>query len=463
MAQSSRRIHWTYRVSAPALAFGLIITSLLMLGDDESPVRAATVTLTQVLSGLTRPIFVTHAGDGSGRLFVVEKAGVIKVLDGQLQSTPFLDITSRVKSDGGEEGLLGLAFHPSYESNGYFYVHYNLVGSSALTIARYQVTANRNVANPNSEVVILSIPHPTNQNHNGGMLAFGADGYLYAGIGDGGGSGDPPNNAQSLSVLLGKVLRIDVNGGSPYAIPPTNPFVNTPGARGEIWALGLRNPWRFAFDRLTQDLFLADVGQGSFEEIDRQPAGSPGGQNYQWRCMEGFHVFSSTTSCTVGTSTPPIFEYDHSAGNCSVTGGYVSRGPSAPSLAGKYLYGDFCSGQIWMLQPGGGAGWSSTVLMDTTHQISSFGEDEAGDVYVVAYGTSGAVYKFVDDDGDLGNRPDINRDGCISVVDFNLWLTAFKTGVVQPGTFPDVNNDGAVSVVDFNLWLTAFRNGEGSC
>ena len=283
------------------------IVSLLILGFTWFPVSSSTNTVSssaalapdpaklsfqEIASGLTSPVFITHAGDGSGRLFVVEQPGRIRIIkNGTLLATPFLDIHTLVRS-GGEQGLLALAFHPSYRTNGKFYVAYTAprngdATGSVLTLEQFSVSANPDQANPNSGAIVLTIDHPVNSNHNGGTLAFGADGYLYWSTGDGGSGGDPPNNAQNLSRLLGKILRLDVNSGSPYGIPSSNPFFSNPdpSIRKEIWAYGLRNPWRISFDRLTHDLYIGDVGQSTREEIDVQPASSTGGENYGWRVM----------------------------------------------------------------------------------------------------------------------------------------------------------------------------------
>jgi glucose/arabinose dehydrogenase len=326
-----------------------------------------------VVSGLVRPVDLQHAGDGSGRLFVIEKVGRIRVVqDGQLLETPFMDIVERVGSSGNEQGLLGMAFHPTYAENGFFYVNYTDVNGDTV-IARYQVTADANIADPNSEVVLLTADQPF-RNHNGGVLAFGPDGYLYAGLGDGGSAGDPNGNGQSLDTLLGKILRLDVNSADPYAIPPDNPFGN------EIWAYGLRNPWRFSFDRANADLFIGDVGQGEWEEIDYLPAGTPGGANFGWDYFEGTHPFEGTPPQDAQL-IPPVAEYDHSGGNCSVTGGYVYRG-SMPEWNGVYLYSDYCSGIIWGLIRSDG-GWQNQVLFDTPGSITSFGQDESGEIYII--------------------------------------------------------------------------------
>ncbi len=369
----------------------LVASALAGPGAGGAAAQPA-ITLQPVATGLANPVTIAHAGDGSGRLFIVLQGGRIVIFTGsQVLATPFLDITSLVLS-GGERGLLGLAFHPSYAVNGFFYVYYTRQTDGAIVIARYQVSADPSVANPGSALVLLTVPHPGASNHNGGQLVFGPDGYLYAGLGDGGTGGA---NSQNLGTLLGKLIRLDVDAGAPY-IPPTNPFVGVPGARGEIWALGLRNPWRFSFDRATGDLLIADVGQSSREEVDFQPAGSPGGQNYCWRRMEGTLLFDPATPCTTGVPTPPILEYDHSAGDCSIIGGSRYRGAQVPGLQGYYLYGDLCTGRIWAAAPGAGGIWTATQLLDTPHTISTFGEDQAGELYVAHLAaTAGVVYRIV--------------------------------------------------------------------
>ena len=357
---------------------------------------APSLTLTP-LTTVSKPVQVTHAGDGSDRLFIVEQTGQIRIYDdGQLLPTAFLDVTALI-STASEQGLLSVAFHPSYSSNGSFYIYYtdNIATPGDITVARYQVSANPDIADPESGQILLVIPHPVNDNHNGGQLFFGPnDGYLYMGTGDGGGGGDGPNNAQTLGVLLGKILRLDVDGTgavpcgqtapAPYAIPASNPFVGEAGC-DEIWAYGMRNPWRFAFDRSNGDLFIGDVGQESWEEIDYQPASSAGGENYGWRRMEGAHCYNPPANCNDGSLTLPIFEYDHSA-SCSVTGGYRYRGAGVPLLSGVYLFADFCGGQIYEGVQAGDGTWSSSLLLDTSHNISGFGEDEAGEMYLCALG-----------------------------------------------------------------------------
>jgi len=345
---------------------------------DPERVRLA---LRPVAGGLEAPLLATHAGDGSGRLFVLEQVGRIRIVqDGELRPEPFLDVSDRLVA-GGEQGLLGLAFHPAFATNGRFFVNYTDANGDTV-VAEYGLDAGEtDRADPDSERVLLRIDQPF-ANHNGGNLAFGPDGFLYVGAGDGGSAGDPMGNGQGLDTLLGKILRIDVDGrsgGRPYAIPPDNPFVGREGARPEIWALGLRNPWRFSFDRGTGDLWIGDVGQASFEEIDTAPAGEPG-VNYGWNTMEGRACFAPETGCDESGLALPVAVYGHDAG-CSVTGGFVYRGARWPDLVGAYLFSDYCSGTIWALDaehPNAGP----TVLLETGRAISSFGEDEAGELCV---------------------------------------------------------------------------------
>ncbi|KAB8050465.1 glucose dehydrogenase [Janthinobacterium rivuli] len=350
--------------------------------------------LQEVASGLNAPIFLT-APPGDSRLFILERPGRIRVVqDGNLLATAFLDITPLTTTDG-ERGLLSLAFHPQYTSNGYFFIYYtNLAGEIA--IERRQVSAgNANVADPLSALAILTIPHPTFSNHYGGLLSFGPDGYLYAGTGDGGSGGDPPGNAQNTNVLLGKLLRLDVNASSvaqPYAIPPGNPFA-TAGGRPEIWAYGLRNPWRYAFDVQAQLLYIADVGQANWEEVDVRPVGQAG-NNYGWNIMEGLHCYNNA-SCNQTGLVPPAIEYGHdTAGGCSITGGYVYRGTALPELAGQYLYSDYCSG--WLKSFSYSNGTASAVTdwgITNVGNILSFGQDAQNELYMLS-GT-GKVYRIV--------------------------------------------------------------------
>lgn len=350
------------------------------------------ISLIPVLTGLDRPVHINHAGDGSSRLFVVEQTGKIRILkDGKLLTAPFLDITGRV-SCCGERGLLSVAFPPGYGEKNYFYIDYTDIAGNTV-VARHYVTSNPDIADSAREDIILTVDQPF-PNHNGGQLAFGPDGYLYIGMGDGGSGGDPFNNAQNVSSLLGKLLRIDVESSVvPYSVPPSNPFAQSPGHRGEIWALGLRNPWRFSFDSLTGDLYIGDVGQGSFEEINVQDAASAGGENYGWNVMEGLHCYVGTI-CNQSGLTRPVYEYNHVQGDCSVTGGLVYRGNIYPRIYGIYFFSDYCSGRIWGLRKEGPT-WHNSLLFDSPYQVTSFGEDEGGNLYVTDY-SGGAIYKITD-------------------------------------------------------------------
>lgn len=335
-----------------------------------------------ITKGFSSPVGVISAGDDSDRLFVIEQAGVINILyNNEVSPKPFLDIRDRVESIGYEQGLLGLAFHPEFSVNGYFYINYT--GSSGQTvISRFQANPNDlNLADPDSEAYIMQIEQPF-ANHNGGMLAFGSDGYLYIGLGDGGSGDDPLNNGQSLETHLGKILRIDINSGDPYAIPQDNPFVD--GSVPEIWAYGLRNPWRFAFDRLTGDLFIGDVGQNQWEEIDFLPADHSGTANFGWNYYEGSHQFSNSPPPGIDF-IEPVAEYGHDLG-CSVTGGVVYRGKNLPEWQGIYLYGDFCSGGVWGLLQNPQGNWVARLMFENVGRITSFGEDNAGEVYLVDQG-----------------------------------------------------------------------------
>lgn len=352
-----------------------------------------------VASGLAQPVAIAHAGDGSGRLFLVERAGAIRILDGgTLLPAPFLDLTALVDSSGPEQGLLGLAFHPDYASNGFFYVDYTRdpgPGLDRTVVARYQVSAgDPDVADPDSALVLFEIEQPAD-NHNGGDLHFGPDGYLYVSSGDGGAS---PGNGQLVTTLLGKILRVDVDtaptpgpnglcglGAQGYGVPAGNPFAGLGGGCDEIWAYGLRNPWRLSFDRATGDLFIGDVGQAQWEEIDFEPLGTAPPSNFGWDCYEGNHPFDLGGCGPPGDYDFPILEYDHDLG-CSVAGGYRYRGAGQPDMQGTYLYGDFCSGRIWGALPGCGGVWREVELLDGAFGISAFGEDEAGELYLTSLG-----------------------------------------------------------------------------
>lgn len=367
-----------------------------------TPPAEVAVRLEPVVTGLEQLTTVTHAGDSSGRLFITQKTGLTHVIQNdEVLEAPFLDLTG-VVSTSSEQGLLGLAFHPDYAENGRLFVNYtDLEGSTV--IAEYTVSDDPNLTDAASERVLLTIPQPY-ANHNGGGLAFGPDGYLYIGMGDGGAGGDPEGNGQDLSTLLGSMLRIGVDAqegdsaGRAYTVPDDNPFVGQAGAAPEAWAYGLRNPWRFSFDRETGDLWIADVGQNAFEEVNRQSADSAGGENYGWNVMEASACFDPENpqeppeGCDQEGLTLPVLEYSHASGDGrSITGGYVYRGAAIPGLAGSYVFGDFVSGNIWRAVPEG-EGYTSTLLLEADFPVVAFGEDEAGELYVADFG--GALYRF---------------------------------------------------------------------
>ncbi len=337
-----------------------------------------------VVTGFTSPVDIQFAGDGTQRMFIIEQAGRIHIVEnGQLLDAPFLDITDRVGSGGNEQGLLGLAFRPDYKDNPYFYVNYTDKKGDT-NIARFQ--AQGNTADPASEKDLIHLDQPF-PNHNGGVLTFGPDGYLYAGLGDGGSAGDPFGNAQNKTVLLGKILRIDVDHGDPYTLPPDNPFGN------EVWDYGLRNPWRISFDKTTNDLYIADVGQDAWEEVDYVPAGQ-GGLDFGWNYLEGSHPYTGSPPSSLPI-TDPVTEYSHAEGGCSITGGFVYRG-AMPEWQGIYLYGDFCSGKIWGLirpsDPTAGTPWQSQLLFETGANITTFGQDPAGEIYFADRG--GTIFRL---------------------------------------------------------------------
>ena len=351
--------------------------------------------------GIAAPLGVVHAGDGSGALYVIEQGGTVRRIvppeaEGDpwtVEASPFLDVSNRVTA-GGERGLLGFAFHPAYTENRRVFAHYtDLDGNTVL--AEYAAAPDGATAGAASERVLLTVDQPY-PNHNGGMLAFGPDGYLYLALGDGGSAGDPQGHGQNTETLLGSLLRLDVegpaggSGDTLYAIPPDNPFV-AGGGQPEIWSYGLRNPWRFSFDLGTGDMYIGDVGQGSWEEIDHQPADSPGGVNYGWNIMEGNHCYA-TPDCDPSGLALPIAEYPHGAGDCTVIGGHVYRGSDFPALVGAYLFADYCSGRVWGLAVGEDS--EPRLLAETGLTISSFGEDEAGELYFVDI-ASGSLYRIV--------------------------------------------------------------------
>jgi glucose/arabinose dehydrogenase len=365
-------------------------------------------------------VVVAHAGDASGRLFIAQQPGKILVLsEGAVLGTPFLDLSTLVTAEGNEQGLLGLAFHPDFAENGFFYVNYTEPESNPppdcppppadcdanTVVARYRVSENDpNLADPSSAQVFLRLNQPR-RNHNAGALAFGPDGYLYVALGDGGGAGDPYENAQDLGTLLGSILRIDVDGSPPaepndlcgpdpgYGLPSDNPFVDQAGACDEIWAYGLRNPWRFSFDRETGDLFIGDVGQNEIEEIDFQPATSLGGENYGWKCFEGTIEYDNDPPCQ-GPLEDPILEYTHDEGR-AVTGGYRYRGDLFPKLLGVYFYADYAFGKVWGTVPRCDGAWESRLLLNENFLISTFGEDEAGELYLTRFEPSSATSEIL--------------------------------------------------------------------
>ena len=382
--------------------------ALALLAALCAPVASAAVVWNKVYSGFSSPLEITHAHDGSQRIFVVQQSGKIRIIKGgAVLATPFLDLGP---SPGGldaiaasnEQGLLGIAFHPQYATNRQFYVNYTRKSDGATVIARYLASAgNADVADPASGTILLTIAQPE-ANHNGGAIKFGPDGFLYIGMGDGGGGNDQHGtigNGQDKSTLLGKILRIDVdNGGAnSYAIPPGNPYASGVGGRREIFAIGVRNPWRMSFDRANGDFWFGDVGQNAVEEVDMLPAGTGAGANFGWRIMEGSSctgLASPPIPCNDASLKLPVVEYTHALG-CSVTGGYVYRGTAVPALAGQYLYGDFCTGRIWAAQRVGAGPWTTAQLGTTGYAISTFGEDESGELYFANHST-GDIYQFAD-------------------------------------------------------------------
>jgi glucose/arabinose dehydrogenase len=369
----------------------------------SAPAPKTTVTHAQAIpvvapvtyaQGLTRPTTIAAPADTADkRLFVTEAQGTIRIIaaNGTLAAQPLLDIKSKVLDDQGERGMLGLALHPDFKKNGFFYVNYIDKDSNTI-ISRWHVPAQTGVADPNSEKVLIKVKQPY-PNHNGGMLLFGPDGYLYAALGDGGSGGDPQNRAQNKNELFGKILRIDVNHGDPYAIPASNPFKGVASAKGEVWDFGLRNPWRFSFDRTTGDMLIGDVGQDKYEEIDFQKAGK-GGINFGWRCQEGLHDYNTDGCQPANKYTAPVIEYDHSDKRCSVTGGYIYRGTKYPAMAGKYFYADLCSGQLYYAVQSASK-WQPTLAASTQLQISSFGQDSSGELYAADVKT-GIIYRLTD-------------------------------------------------------------------
>jgi glucose/arabinose dehydrogenase len=384
-----------------AISVGNQAPGLPRAASPVTDAAAFALTLTPFKSGFANPVGLTSANDGSGRLFVVEKGGRIKVIaaDGTVLATPLLNISSRV-SKGGEQGLLGLAFHPNFRTNGKFYVNFtNLAGDTAINEYRLSPPSSNHVTLAGRRVLTIDQPYA---NHNGGHIAFGPDGFLYIGMGDGGSAGDPGNRAQSLTSLLGKILRINVNSRTRtrgYGIPSTNPYVGRAG-RDEIWSRGLRNPWQFSIDPATGALWIGDVGQNRYEEIDRSLKGAyrVGGRarNYGWRVLEGRACYRPATGCSRVGKTMPLVAYRHDVAgttddNCSVTGGSVYRGSASPLLQGQYVFGDFCSGRIWTVSAGAAAPATPTLRLNTSLPISSFGLNQDGELFLVSLG--GAIYQ----------------------------------------------------------------------
>ncbi|NDJ85103.1 MAG: PQQ-dependent sugar dehydrogenase [Chloroflexi bacterium] len=369
-----------------ALVLGLVVVIPSIAQEPEGE----NYDLALVVDGLERPLFLIEPDDGTGRLFILEQPGRIRIVeDGELLDEPFLDLTESTGITANERGLLGLAFDPSFAENGYFYVDYTRLSDGHTVVSRFTVSEDDpNRADPDSETMILFVEQPFG-NHNGGMVAFGPDGYLYVGLGDGGSGGDPRNNGQNPNTLLGTILRIDPVSTTPYAIPDDNPFVDSQEGAPEVWAYGLRNPWRFSFDIETGDLYIADVGQNAYEEINFQPADSSGGENYGWNVYEASLRYSGGMA---EDAVFPVAEYGRSEG-CSITGGYVYRGESLPDLEGVYFYADYCTGTIWWLNRSQEDEWDGGVLMETDLQITSFGQDLSGEIYVIDRG--GGIYKLV--------------------------------------------------------------------
>ncbi len=460
----------------PVCLLNLIILIVVAIVAFPEEARLQTLATELVADGFDVPVHLVSPPGDTERLFVVElKSGLIKIIkNGTVLATPFLDVSGDIVSTQNEQGLFSLAFHPDYASNGYFFINYT--GTDGATfVMRYTVSSDPDIANPNSGKLIFTIGQPFS-NHNGGMVAFGPDGYLYIGMGDGGSGGDPGNRAQSPLNLLGKMLRLDIDTpiGVPYAIPPSNPFVNEPDTSSEIWALGLRNPWRFSFDRGTGDLYIADVGQQNWEELDFQPSSSAGGENYGWRCYEG-NVAYNTSQCDIGSTDYvfPFHVYSHSDG-CSITGGYVYRGCASTTLQGTYFFADYCNGRIWSLR------YNGSTVTDFTERttelnppgsaeidnIAGFGEDADGEIYILDY-ADGEIFKIVRDDAgsDCSFTPgcgNVNGIGGVDILDIVFLVNyKFKGGAAPADPdLADVNNDGFINILDIIAMVNfKFKNG----
>ncbi len=458
------------RILSTAVLFSAILG--LLAAGASGGTNATALTTVRVANGLTKPVFVCAAPGDTQRLFIVEQDGKIKILEGGAVLTrPFLDISDIVGSSGNEQGLLSLAFHPLYQSNGFFYVDYTDTNGDT-HVSRFQVSTDPDSADASSEFNLLFVDQPFS-NHNGGLLAFGPnDGYLYIGFGDGGSGGDPGNRAQTDSTFLGKILRIDVDGGTPYGIPPTNPFVGNPSVPDEFWAKGVRNPWRFSFDAATGDLYIGDVGQNNWEEVDFQPASSPGGLNFGWHCYEGNHDYNTTGCSTPDNYTFPITEYGHGP-ECSITGGYVYRGCAIPDLQGTYFYADYCSAEIWSFRYDGA---NLTEFTNRTSElapgsgqditgISSFGEDTYGELYICDL-SDGEVFKIVPDGVASACGfvcGDANSDDAVNLLDILFLIDGIYGEGPDPLVFnaADVTNDGNLNLLDI-LALIEYKYGDGT-
>lgn len=459
----------TYRDTKLMRILVLLALSVLPFSGSKG---ATPLALTPVATGLSDPVLVTSAPGDSTRLFVVEQTGDIRVIkNGLLLATPYIDLTSLIKVSS-EQGLLGMAFHPNYQSNGYFFVNYSRTSDGATVVSRFHVSGNPDIADSLSESNVITIAQPFS-NHNGGMIAFGpSDHYLYIGMGDGGNGGDPGNRAQNKLNLLGKMLRLDIDTTSGYKIPASNPFVGNAAYAPEIWTLGWRNPWRFSFDRGTGNMYIGDVGQNAFEEVDVEPSGS-GGRNYGWRLKEGYHCYNPSSQCdTLVGLTDPVWEFDHSVG-CSVTGGYVYRGCAMPDWQGAYFFSDYCSGDVWSFR------WTGTnisVIDTLTPQLGTsglnivaFGEDYYGELYVVDLG--GTVSKIVPNGVPsqcpttaccTGNRGNVNGSGGIDLADLSA-LVNYLTGggfVIPCQPSANVNGVGTVDLADLSA-LVSYLTGGG--
>tara|TARA_R110000737_G_scaffold275855_1_gene282743 strand:- start:888 stop:2303 length:1416 start_codon:yes stop_codon:yes gene_type:complete len=387
-----------------------MINSILILAFIAQTGYSQMINLEQYVTGLSHPTDITNAGDD--RLFVVERRGKVKIIDkdGNVLPTPFIDIDDMVSNASGqdERGMLGIAFHPDFANNGYFFLNHT-DNDGHTNVARYQVDpSNPNLADPNTRELIIKIDQPT-WNHNGGAIKFGPDGYLYIGMGDGGFGNDPQNYGQNKQSLLGKMLRLDVDNGLPYTIPVDNPFVGDDTTLDEIWAIGMRNPWRFSFDKTTGDLWIGDVGQGQIEEVDYEPAGDAGGRNYGWRCYEGtdFTNNSSMANCNENY-VDPVYEIPHQgfSGPCSITGGYMYRGTKYTDLIGHYLCTDYCSGEFFTISSDGSGGWEGKEVATLNAGISTFGEDINGELYVATL-SAGRIYRVL---GGVLNANDVIKE-----------------------------------------------------